>query len=682
MLLKALYDFAHSRNLLKNLAFAPKAIRWVIRLDDEGNLLGVTDTSEDGKIGREYPEVPKVSGSKNAGGIAEFLADNLIGLFGLEPEPENLDNDEGRRQKRFKNNEAKYESFWHLIQEAFAKTTASSVSALIKFHSQAQKTPPFLRWGDKEGAKASGKQAWWIMSSSGEETKYSKAESFTFLVSGNLVLDDELLRDWWRKTHQQEVGDRETESQRGLCMVTGQDDVPIATTHTPMIKGVKGAQQTGAALVSFDKPAFTSYGFNKSLNAPASNEVATAYCVALNHLLDSKNHSLRVGGMTVCFWARNSEEATDVFTWAFDQPKPESVRDFLNAPRTGIERSLSEPDEFYSVTLSGNGGRVVVRHWMQMPVENAVTNLRRWFTDLTLVTFGNSSNAATAKRKIKKTDNADDDNEATAQSGSDKESTPPLGLYRLAAATVRDAKKNLQADVPSQLYRAALEGTAPPLNLLKPILNRLKADLCKFGAGILETPISGKVIKAMTDSKTPIPPPGQSRMALIKMLLNRNRQIRKEGEPPMIEPEVFETDDHAYNCGRLLAVLAEAQQKAHDYDLNTGVAERYFGTACASPSSVFPLLIKLNRHHLNKISKSVKYKGHERFLKEAIQKILVLFKPSEGNKTPAFPRSLDLHAQGRFALGFYQQQASDAAARSAAIDKKNQSSSNQSKEQQ
>ena len=64
----------------------------------------------------------------------------------------------------------------------------------------------------------------------------------------------------------------------------------------------------GAAVVSFDKPAFASYGFDQSYNAPASIEAATAYCVALNYLLENRNHSLRVGPMTVCFWARDSEE--------------------------------------------------------------------------------------------------------------------------------------------------------------------------------------------------------------------------------------------------------------------------------------------------------------------------------------------------------------------------------------
>ena len=118
-------------------------------------------------------------------------------------------------------------------------------------------------------------------------------------------------------------------------------------------------------------------------------------------------------------------------------------------------------------------------------------------------------------------------------------------------------------------------------------------------------------------------------------------------------------EDAAYQCGRLLAVLAEAQAKAHDYRLEgPGVAERYFGTAMASPASVFPILIKLNRHHLNSIRKSDKYKGHDRFLEEAIQEVSTKIYP--------FPRTLDLHAQGRFALGFYQQKAADRIAREAA----------------
>ena len=78
----------------------------------------------------------------------------------------------------------------------------------------------------------------------------------------------------------------------------------------------------------------------------------------------------------------------------------------------------------------------------------------------------------------------------------------------------------------------------------------------------------------------------------------------------------------------------------------------------ASPASVFPILLKLNRHHLNKIRKSEKYHGHDRFLDETIQDVLTRFNQ--------FPRTLDLHAQGRFAIGYYQQKAADRVAREAA----------------
>ena len=127
-----------------------------------------------------------------------------------------------------------------------------------------------------------------------------------------------------------------------------------------------------------------------------------------------------------------------------------------------------------------------------------------------------------------------------------------------------------------------------------------------------------------------------------------------------IRPQLTaDTDDSAYNCGRLLSVLSETQKKAQGYPKGfTGVAERYFGTASASPGTVLPLLLRLNRHHLDKIRKS----GSNPYEEIVIRDILSHFKSAD-RLPPVFPRHLDLQAQGRFALGFYQQQAADAAGR-------------------
>jgi CRISPR-associated protein Csd1 len=500
------------------------------------------------------------------------------------------------------------------------------LKALLQFCTRPEATPSFLRWGVSHESKASEKPAWWLTTASGNELKLGP-ENFTFEVNGQLLLHDEqILRPYWRRIFQQEVAASDTRATPGLCLITGLDNVPIADTH-PKIKGVPNTQAFGAAIVSFDKPAFASYGFEQSHNAPASIEAATAYTVALNWLISRRNHSLRIGQTAVCFWARDKEEASDFFAAMLDRPDPRSVREFLSAPWAGVDRGLLQHDEFYSVTLSGNAGRIVVRHWMQTTVEAARENLHHWFADLEIAGYGDP--AAKEKRKTKeKTGN-----------GSTKEAPQPLALYSLAVTTVRDAK-DLQSEVLTGLYRAALEGTAPSLLLLKPILHRFENELVRDGPKALYR---------------------ISRFALLRLILNRNRKV---GEP-MIEPQAYDTDDAAYNCGRLLAIFDDLQMKAHEYQLEgAGVVERYYGSAASAPNSAFGILWRLHQHHLKKVSRQGdRGKAAAEAIKRRIAEIACRFPQPKPNLPPSFPRTFDLQAQGRFALGFYQQKAADDAAR-------------------
>jgi CRISPR-associated protein Csd1 len=645
MLLKLLYEFAHSRNLLDDLAFAPKAVRWIIPLDNEGNLIGAGAQESLGIKNRgKEKSAPQTSQSKNAGGIAEFLADNLTGVFGLDSDPDKDKDNEKKRKERDANNAAKYDDFWRQIRQAFDDTKQPALNALLKFREHTKVAPPFLRWGVSQAPKLDEKSSWWLLTASGIETKIGP-DNFTFQVDGDLLLDDETtLRPYWRNMYQKEIEVTVTQSKRGICLITGRNDVSIAATHKPTIKGVPNTQSFGAAIVSFDKSAFTSYGFDQSYNAPVSIEAVSAYCNALKFLITQDDHNLRIGQTSVCFWARETKEASSFFARMLNRPDSASVAAFLKAPWAGIDRDMAKHDQFYSVTLSGNSGRIVVRQWMQATLETARENLRQWFGDLEVVTFGN----VTPEEKRKPKTEAD-------------HSLPPLALFRLACTTVREAKY-LQAETLSQLYRATLEGTAPSLTLLKPLLNRLSADLCRFGVGIFETPISGKAMRAISDSNTPIPPPGQSRMALLRMLLNRNI---KEGEP-MIEPKVFSTPDPAYNCGRLLAIFDDLQMQAHSYKLEgAGVVERYYGSASSAPNSAFGILWRLHQHHLRKISRNGDTgKRAADAIKRNIADIAALFPQLAPNLPPQFPRTFSLQEQGRFALGFYQQMA----VRRAAID--------------
>ena len=604
MLLQHLNDFANNRKLLDNLAFKPKAVRWVITLDEGGNLVGQGPVETEGQKnrGKEF-DCPQTTRSKVAGGVAEFMADGITAVFGLDI---NLEQpmSEKKRKARDANNLCKYDDFWAQIKQAHEKTLSPMLKALLNFKPDPRCMPLFLRWGISSEARSNEKPAWWITKANGAEVKLGP-DNFSFRVKEQLLVEDEEhIQPFWRKQFEKEIGDHEADAPRGLCLVTGESDRPIALTHNPKVQGVPNTQAFGAAIVSFDKNAFASYGFEQSLNASTSTQAATAYCTALNWMLDREEHAIRLGQTSCCFWTRDKTEATSTWGTLLKQADPKEVADFLKSPWAGRERETLQREQFYAVTFAGNSGRIVVRHWMQTTLETATKNLRRWFRDLAL---------------------------EPVRPPSGKEKMPPLALFRLACTTVRDAK-DLQTDVTAQLLRAALEGFSPALTLLHPMLNRLRVDMARDGG---------------TASLN------HSRFALAKLILNRNR---RDNIMEVTEQQTTDTGDAAYQCGRLLAVLAEAQAKAHDYQLEgAGVTERYFGTAMASPASVFPILIKLNRHHLNKVGKSDRYRGHERFLDKAIQDILI--------KVNQFPRTLDLHAQGRFAIGFYQQKAADRVAR-------------------
>ena len=592
-LLRYLAEFAESENLHDDLAFEVQPVRWIVCLDANGNLTGQGPMETEGerpRRGKEYP-CPKTKRSKNIGGVAEFMADGLTAVFGLDAKQRSVANEDTRE-----NNRKKFEDFWRQIEDAYEKTQYAPLKAVLDFKPDPDQPLDFLRWDHETSA-------WLVVKADGEEAKLGNGDRFSFEVEGRLLLYEDPVQRYWREQFEQERRDQTEGTERGLCIVTGERGAQIAQTHGVKVKRVPGASPMGASIVSFDKPAFTSYGFKKSLNAPTSIRAAEGYASALNRMLGLENHSIRLSQAAVCcFWTRDGTD-TGPIAGILNEEDPIEVRKFLRSPWAGLSRE-ARADRFYAATFAGNSGRVVVRHWTDAALESVIENLRRWFQDLELEPLFRPS-----------------------------EKMPALALSELAGATVRD-KKDLKADVVSQLFRAALEDARPSVALLHPILSRLSIDTA---SGSLSKP---KILN-------------HSRFALMKLVLNRNR---KENAMEIQEKATLDAEDAAYQCGRLLAILEEAQQKAHEYNLKgAGVVERYFGSAMASPASVFPILLKLNRHHLNKIRTSERYGTHARFIDEDIQDAIA--------GIDQFPPVLNLHAQGRFAIGFYQQKAADRAAR-------------------
>ena len=550
MLLKLLYDFAISKKLLDDTAFVLKTVRWVIQLDNDGQLIDdwlvETFVNEDKKA-YEF-SIPKTTRATGGGQVSDFLVDDIGAIFNLNTKP-----DKPLNQRSMNNLLGKHQDFWRQIDEAFTATEHSAFASLLNFHTKLQDNPPaFLKMD------STGTPKWMIRKADGSEVKLG-SDLFTFAVDGNVLInDDDIVRPYWRQIHAGEITESVSSAPKGLCIITGQANVPIARTHTPMIERLPKPARSQAGLIGFDKDAFCSYGFKQSLNAPISIEASKAYLAAIQYLSKQKDHWLSIGPAWLCFWAMETEAVSSYFARFLKQPDSKTVREFMVTPWIGLDKPPNKLERFIAVTFSASGPRIVVKDWLQLTVQEAEKNFKDWFNDLDIVAYGGHDDS--------------------------QEERTPLSIEQLACTTIkrktdgRFDRDKLNPDLIAALYRAALKNESPPITLLKPVLDRLKANIAKNG------------LKALYD---------QSRFALIKLTLNR--QLRNEGKTEM-KPQIFETDDPAYNCGRLLAVFDSLQRSAHGRSFEgSTVAERYFGSASTTPNTALSLLWKLHQHHLKKL---------------------------------------------------------------------------------
>jgi len=101
-----------------------------------------------------------------------------------------------------------------------------------------------------------------------------------------------------------------------------------------------------------------------------------------------------------------------------------------------------------------------------------------------------------------------------------------------------------------------------------------------------------------------------------------------------------ENKNPAYLLGRLFAVLEKAQQDALGAGINATIKDRFFGSASATPKVVFPQLLRLAQHHIEKAE-------YGRMRDKQIEEILA--------DLTEFPAHLSLDEQGLFAIGYYHQ---------------------------
>lgn len=381
----------------------------------------------------------------------------------------------------------------------------------------------------------------------------------------------------------------QTES-KANCLVTGDSDKAIARLH-PAIKGVRNAQTKGAAIISFNLSAFTSYGKTQSYNAPVSEEVAFAYTTALNYLLrpDSRQ-KIQIGDATTVFWTERDSKVEGMFGMLFDPSDSDNkqIRDFLEAVRNGkAPDTLEEPEmRFYILGLSPNASRLSVRFWHVSTVADICNKVGQHFRDLSIV--------------------------------KEYENNPDFpGMWQLFRETATLKKlDNVPPSLAGAFMRAILTGAAYPQSLLSAIITRIRSDqnVNYFRAAM----IKAYIVRQTTAME-------------VKMGLDK------------------ESKNTAYRLGRLFAVLESIQIEAHERKLNKTIRDSYFGSASATPRAIFPKLIQNTQYNLRKIAQNNK-PNLAKYFDRQIGEIVEVFEPNIG-----FEAHLSLVDQGMFALGYYHQ---------------------------
>ena len=570
MILQALakhYENLAAEGKVSKEGWCEAKVSYAIELMPDGKLKGFISLKTEEERGKKKVwvsttrMVPQMV-TRSSGVSSNFLCDNSKYMLGFDKD--------GSSKRVLECFQAAKEKHLELLEQAEGEM-AASIKAF------------FETWNpEKEEEKLKESEIWEALTDGG---------NLIFYMNGCEAQEDEEIKELWNE--KQNSCDGEEGGNTGICLVTGKK-AEISRIHRT-IKGVPGAQSSGAALVSFNAPAFESYGKEQSYNAPVGKYAEFAYTTALNYLLSQRNYTFQLGDTMVVYWAENGQKAyQDVFSFALvpTVDNRETIREIFDCikkdqPIKVEDIEMDSEQRFYILGLAPNAARLSVRFFYQDSFGKILEHISEHYERMKIVQPSWETREYMSIRDMLM--------ETVNQNSRDKSPIPNMA---------------------AMVMQAVLSGGRYPASLYTDTLIRIRADQG-------ERKLSW------------------GRTAILKAYLIRNTNW-KEGVNYMGLNK--ENSEQPYLLGRLFAVL-EFIQKDTNPGIKATIRDRYFNSACATPASVFPILIKLMNSHIKKLERD--NLGAKISYENQLTEIM--------GKLDEFPRRLTLEEQGKFDLGYYHQ---------------------------
>ena len=575
-MLKALYDYAMKNNLVLPPGYSNKTIKAYVSLSKKGKFLGII-------LGDDTPVLcPDIGSLANGKEKCNPIVEKRSVIF-----KDLLDQEDKTKVKR--------NFYYQVLKDGSDRIPEFEVCVKM----------------------AEDEKTLLLVVEALNENKIKGSDRISFIVDGKKIVQAKCLKEWW-DTYRKKFFDIE-KKERSLCLITGEETVPMETV--PPVNGlaVVGGHARGDALICFDKSAFCSYDQKKSVNAPVSENAFFAVKAAMDHLLE---HAPVLANMKFVHWyEKNIEDDSDPILGAnflgitmvgnvnVEEEVSEDDRnreagiaelqasELVKSVTTG-EKIPSLSNQYTICLLSGVNGRVMIRQYERGSYEKLQKNIALWNEQLELKDLNGIQNEKSKKLNAR--------------------------LLCLLKKQNSDSKiwKRVSEELPEitqAIIRAIINGTPLPDVVAVRSLAYIRSQML-----------------AKEENSISIQIPDATACQWLKVWL-----MRRKGAEIMSEYDSTHKSA-AYHCGAAMAVHAAIQNVAMK-NVNATIVQRYYSSASQMPALVLGQISRLSAYHLEKIENEWLRKQYEDTLNAVYCAI--------GKEIPA---TLTLEEQAYFALGYRQ----------------------------